>query len=99
MTLAQTLAENLRVLRALRGMSQLDLARAAGSSRRTIARLEAADIADPGVDQVTQLARALGVTLAMLAEGPLVTVTIPVPPGVRDSLADPAALDRMIRAV
>ena len=59
MELTRILATNLRVLRELRGrLGQLELAQRVGVSRRTIARLENAEVADPGVDQVRGLAAA-----------------------------------------
>lgn len=95
---AAVLAANLRVLRELRGLSQLDLAERVGLSRRTIARLEAADVADPGVDQVRNLARVLGVSVPLLIESKLTTTTIPVPID-RVERIDAATLDRMLRAL
>jgi transcriptional regulator with XRE-family HTH domain len=92
------LAANLRVLRELRGLNQLELADRVGVSRRTIARLEAAEIADPGIDQVRAIAAALEVSLAVLIEERLALVRIPIPVAQRDSV-DPDALDRMIRAL
>jgi transcriptional regulator with XRE-family HTH domain len=95
---AAVLAANLRVLRELRGLSQLDLAEQVGLSRRTIARLEAADVADPGVDQVKNLARVLGVSVSLLIEAKLTTTTIPVPLD-RLERIDARTLDRMLRAL
>lgn len=74
------LARNLRVLRELRGrIGQLDLAKQIGVSRRTVARLESADVADPGVDQVRRLADSLGVSMELLATRELRAVTLPLP--------------------
>jgi transcriptional regulator with XRE-family HTH domain len=95
---ATVLAANLRVLRELRGLSQLDLADRVGLSRRTIARLEASDVADPGVDQVRNLAQVLGVSVPLLIESRLTTITIPVPID-RLERIDARALDRMLRAL
>ena len=68
MELTRILATNLRVLRELRGrLGQLELAQRVGVSRRTIARLENAEVADPGVDQVRGLAAALDIGLSNLA--------------------------------
>ena len=94
----EILASNLRVLRELCGVSQLELAERVGVSRRTIARLEAGDIADPGVDQVRGLAQALGVTLPVLIGERLSLVRIPVPESKKGSL-DAAALERMLRSI
>ena len=94
----EILASNLRVLRELSGVSQLELAEKVGVSRRTIARLEAGDIADPGVDQVRSLAEALGVTLPVLITERLSLVRIPVPESKKAQL-DAAALERMLRAI
>jgi transcriptional regulator with XRE-family HTH domain len=53
MDVTKILAANLRVLRELRGkLGQLELGQRVGVSRRTIARLESAEVGDPGVDQV-----------------------------------------------
>ncbi len=97
---ANTIARNLRALRDLRGQSQVELARAVGISRRTVARLEAAEIEDPGVEQCRRLAAALGVTLSMLVEAPLVAVSIPVPEALREALEGrngPAVLERLVK--
>ena len=97
------IAANLRVLRDLRKrMGQLELAERVGLSRRTIARLENAEVADPGVEQVRGLAHALGVTLSLLTERRLVPMTIPVPESVRQRLSGeegPALLEKLIRLV
>ena len=81
------IAKNLRTLRDLRGLSQLELAERVGVSRRTVARLEAAEIADPGIDQIRDMARVLGVTVEMICAEKLVGVAVPVPEAVRDLLA------------
>ncbi|MEO0326447.1 MAG: helix-turn-helix transcriptional regulator [Myxococcota bacterium] len=103
MQLTKTLATNLRVLRELRGrLGQLELAQRVGVSRRTIARLENAEVADPGVDQVRSLAAALRVPFDLLVTRRLVPVTLPVPTDVRDRLEGDegvALLARIIRAV
>ncbi|MEM1413854.1 MAG: helix-turn-helix transcriptional regulator [Myxococcota bacterium] len=103
MNLTKTLATNLRVLRELRGrLGQLELAQRVGVSRRTIARLENAEVADPGVDQVRGLAEALRVPFDLLVTRRLVPITIPVPTDVRDRLEGEegvALLARIIRAV
>lgn len=95
------IARNLRTLRELRGLSQLELAQRVGVSRRTVARLEAAEIADPGIDQMRDVARVLGVTLEMICEQRLVPVDLPVPEDVRDLLAGEhgaRVLAEMVRA-
>ncbi|HJK95294.1 MAG TPA: helix-turn-helix transcriptional regulator [Polyangiaceae bacterium LLY-WYZ-15_(1-7)] len=103
MELTRILATNLRVLRELRGrLGQLELAQRVGVSRRTIARLENAEVADPGVDQVRGLAAALRVPFDLLVTRRLVPVTVPVPVDVRDRLEGedgPELLARIIRAV
>ncbi len=97
-----TIAENLPVLREICGrIGQLELAQQVGVSRRTIARLEAGEVADPGVEQLQRIARVLGVTLELLAEQPLVPLTIAVPKHVRDRLGQKdgaKVLARMIDA-
>ncbi len=94
----EVLAGNLRVLRELRGLSQLELAEKVGVSRRTVARLEAGDIADPGVEQVRSLARELGVTLPTLIDERLTLVRLPLPES-KAQLVDPEALERMLRSL
>ncbi len=98
----KTIAANLPVLREICGrLGQLELAQQVSVSRRTIARLEAGEVADPGVEQLQRIASALGVTLEMLAEQSLVAVTIPVPKHVRDRLASKdgaKVLERMVDA-
>ncbi len=86
MATRDVIARNLRTLRDLRGLSQLELAQRVGVSRRTVARLEAAEIADPGIDQMREMARVLGVTVEMLAEQRLVALEVPLPEDVRDLL-------------
>ncbi|MEM9192475.1 MAG: helix-turn-helix transcriptional regulator [Myxococcota bacterium] len=98
MSTQEVIAANLRILRDLRGMSQLDLAERVGVSRRTVARLEAGDIADPGVQQIQNLAEALGVTVALLIEQKLSTVRVPIPEALVDRI-DAARLEGMIRSL
>ena len=102
MELVKILATNLRVLREIRGrLGQLELAQLVGVSRRTIARLENAEVADPGIDQVRSLAAALGVPLELLVARRLVAVTLPMPSEIRERLAAPGGaelLAKMIRA-
>ena len=58
MAMVDVISVNLPVLRELSGkMGQLELAERVGVSRRTIARIENAQVGDPGVDV---LALALG---------------------------------------
>lgn len=100
MATRDVIAANLRTLRELRRMGQLDLAERVGVSRRTIARLENAEVADPGIDQVRALAEALGVTLDTFTRERLVAVRVPVPERVRDRLASregPALIERIGR--
>ena len=83
-------------------MGQLELAQRVGVSRRTIARLENAEVADPGIDQVRGLAAALKVPFEMLVTRRLVPVTIPVPVEIRDRLEGEegvALLERIVRAI
>ncbi len=76
----QRLGKNLRLLRELRGrMGQQELAQSVGVSRRTIARLENEDVADPGLDQALRLAETLEVSVTLLATRSLTTVTLPLP--------------------
>ena len=69
MPLIDVISANLPILRELRGrIGQLELAERVGVSRRTIARLENAEVSDPGVDLVSRIGRELGVSLAVLTE-------------------------------
>lgn len=103
MVTKDVIAANLRVLRELRGrLGQLDLAQKVGVSRRTIARLENGEVADPGVDQVRSLAAALRVPLQLLVGRRLLPVTLPVPAGVRERLESdegPELLARIVEMV
>ncbi len=96
------ISANLPLLRELRGrLGQLDLAERVGVSRRTIARLEGGEVADPGVDLARRLADALGVTLSMLSETQLRAATLPLPKKLCDRLSGPEGarlLEKMIRA-
>lgn len=91
------ISANLPILRELRGrMTQHDLAERVGVSRRTIARLESGDVADPGVDLMQRIATELGVSLAHLTHARLRAITLPIPADVCDRLDDPATLDAII---
>ena len=69
MAVIDVISANLPILRELRGrIGQLELAERVGVSRRTIARLENAEVMDPGVDLVRRIGRELGVSLAVLTE-------------------------------
>ncbi len=100
MVLTRILATNLRFLRELRGrLGQLELAQRVGVSRRTIARLENAEVADPGVEQVRGLAAALQVPFELLVTRTLVPVTIPVPEEIRDRLESEEGVELLARIV
>lgn len=86
MSTKDVIAANLRTLRKVRGLSQPELAAKVGISPRTIARLEAAQVADPSINHVRDLARALGVTVDLLSESELLPLTIAVPARLRDVL-------------
>ena len=89
MATKDVIAGNLRTLRKVRGLSQPELAALVGISPRTIARLEAGQVADPSINHVRDLARALGVTVDMLSESELVPLTIAVPSAARATLDTP----------
>ena len=97
------IAANLRILRELRDrLGQLELAERVGVSRRTIARLENGEVADPGIDQVRALARTLGVSSQLLSTRRLRPVTLPLPLEVADRLGSdegPELLDEIVRSV
>lgn len=96
------ISANLPILRELRDrIGQLELADRVGVSRRTIARLENTEVADPGVDLMRRIGRELGVTLSVLTEGKLHAVTIALPEDVCEQLESkegPEILEAMIRA-
>jgi transcriptional regulator with XRE-family HTH domain len=92
MSTKDVIAANLRTLRKVRGLSQPELAAKVGISPRTIARLEAAQVADPSINHVRELARALGVTVDLLSECALEPLTIAVPVRLRDVLDTPEGL-------
>jgi transcriptional regulator with XRE-family HTH domain len=87
------IAANLRTLRKVRGLSQPELAQKVGISPRTIARLEAGQVADPSINHVRALARSLGVTVDLLSESELAPLTIAVPAKLRDILETPEGLE------
>lgn len=92
MSTKDVIAANLRTLRKVRGMSQPELAERVGISPRTVARLEAGQVADPSINHVRDLSRALGVTVDMLSESELAPLTIAVPSKLRDVLQTPEGL-------
>ena len=102
MDLIDVISANVPVLRELRGrMGQLELAERVGVSRRTIARLENAEVADPGVDLVGRIGRELGVTLGTLTGSPLEPIELPLPEDICKRLTSdegPQVLEAMIRA-
>ena len=100
MQLTKILATNLRVLRELRGrLGQLELAQRVGVSRRTIARLENAEVADPGVEQVRALAGELGVTFDLLVTRQLISTTLPLPLEQSQRLEGPEGPELIARIV
>lgn len=92
MSTNDVIAANLRTLRKVRGWSQPELAAKVGISPRTIARLEASQVADPSINHVRQLARVLGVTVDMLSESMLEPLTIAVPARLKEVLETPEGL-------
>src|SRR4051794_22856693 len=92
MSTKDVIAANLRTLRKVRGLSQPELAGKVGVSPRTIARLEAAQVADPSINHVRELARALGVTVDLLSESALEPLTIAVPVKLKDVLDTPEGM-------
>ncbi len=96
------ISANLPILRELRNrIGQLELAERVGVSRRTIARLENTEVADPGVDLMRRVGRELKVSLALLTGNKLRAVTIALPEDVCERLESkdgPEILDGMVRA-
>ncbi|MEM6954605.1 MAG: helix-turn-helix transcriptional regulator [Myxococcota bacterium] len=103
MAITKILAANLRTLREMHGrLIQQELAQRVGVSRRTIARLENAEVADPGVEHVRSLAAAFSVPFELLLTRRLTPVTLPVPEEHKDRLKGPDGaklLARLIRAL
>ena len=93
------IAANLRTLRKVRGLSQPELAQKVGISPRTIARLEAGQVADPSINHVRALARSLGVTVDLLSESELKPLTIAVPARLHETLATPEGLEQLSAAL
>ena len=97
------ISANLPILRELSDrMGQADLAAHVGVSRRTIARLENGEVADPGVDLTRRIAAELGVTLSMLTENRLRAITLALPEKLCARLRTregPRLLETMVRAV
>ena len=102
MAIIDVISANLRVLRDLHErMGQLELAERVGVSRRTIARIENAEVADPGIDLIARIAEELGVSLSLLATEELQLITLPLPASLcarLDTEEAPSLLDRMITA-
>jgi transcriptional regulator with XRE-family HTH domain len=95
MSTKDVIATNLRTLRKVRGLSQPELAAKVGISPRTIARLEAGQVADPSINHVRDLARALGVTVDLISESELEPLTIAVPSKVKQVLDTPEGLEHL----
>lgn len=102
MAVIDVISANLPILRELRDrMGQLDLAKRVGVSRRTIARLENAEVSDPGVDLMGRIGKELGASVALLTECELHAITIALPQDVYKKLRSkegPEVLDAMVRA-
>ena len=102
MAIIDVISANLRVLRDMHErMGQHDLAERVGVSRRTIARIENAEVTDPGIDLMARIAEELGVSLALLAEEELQLITLPLPTSLctrLDTEEAPTLLTKMIAA-
>jgi transcriptional regulator with XRE-family HTH domain len=102
MAAIDVISANLPILRELRNrIGQLDLAQRVGVSRRTIARLENAEVADPGVDLMSRIAAELGVTISLITKSKLRAVTLALPEEICERLASaegPEILETMVRA-
>ncbi len=96
------ISANLPILRELCDrLGQYELAERVGVSRRTIARLESGEVADPGVDLLSRIASELGVNLSHLTETRIRAITLPMPEDICERLEskDAAAiLEAMIRS-
>lgn len=102
MAIIDVISANLPLLRELHDrVGQHELAERVGVSRRTIARLENREVADPGVVLVERIANELGVSLTRLTESELDSMTLPLPVDVCERLRSPhrrETLDAMVRA-
>ena len=102
MAAIDVISANLPILRELcNRIGQLELAERVGVSRRTIARLENAEVTDPGVDLMRRIAGELGMTLSLATECKLRAVTIALPEDVCDRLGSAEGgeiLEAMVRA-
>lgn len=102
MATIDVISANLPILRELRNrIGQLELAERVGVSRRTIARLENTEVADPGVDLLRRIGRELKVSLALFTGSKLRAVTIALPEDVCERLESkdgPEILDAMVRS-
>jgi transcriptional regulator with XRE-family HTH domain len=102
MSLTDVISANLPVLRELHErMGQLELAERVGVSRRTIARLEGGEVADPGIELITRIGKELGVSLRLLVDTEVEALSLALPVDVCEQLASedgPEVLDAMIRA-
>jgi transcriptional regulator with XRE-family HTH domain len=102
MAIIDVISANLPILRELRDrMGQLELAERVGVSRRTIARLENAEVTDPGVDLMTRIGQELGVSLPLLIDTKIRAVELALPEDVCNRLSSSEGaevLDAMIRA-
>lgn len=102
MAAIDVISVNLPILRELADrMGQLELGERVGVSRRTIARLENAEVNDPGVELIGRIADELGVSLTLVTETPLRALTMALPEDVvelLDSEDRAAVLDAMVRA-
>jgi transcriptional regulator with XRE-family HTH domain len=93
MTAKNVIANNLRTLRKVRGLTQPELAALVSMSPRTVARLEAGQVADPGINQIRSLAQALGVTIDLLSGSRLTPVTVAAPERLKKVLEGPQGLE------
>ena len=98
----EVISANLPMLRELHGrIGQPELAERVGVSRRTIARLEKGEVADPGLDLMNRIAKELRVSLTLLTERRAEALLLALPDDVCKRLRSkdgPAVLDAMIRA-
>ncbi|QQR91498.1 MAG: helix-turn-helix transcriptional regulator [Myxococcales bacterium] len=93
MVAKNVIANNLRTLRKVRGLTQPELAGIVNMSPRTVARLEAGQVSDPGINQVRSLAQALGVTVDLLSGAKLTPVTVAAPERLKKVLEGPQGLE------
>jgi len=66
MKITQLIGKRIKILRLERGMTQGDVEEATGISRSHISKIESGKVANPGLDTLEKIAKALKVTVSFL---------------------------------